>query len=160
RWCTLSVNPLPLRPPHGAHLAAVAAAAEKTIAAVGLETRHAGSGRHLELLQNLSRLRIDASQIALLIFPGPVPKLPVDPGDASDKAIGLDGAKDRSGVGIDLMDLALPIDADPERSFGPGEPGVAAVARRRDRRDHAAGLRIDLLNAAFRNLEQMLAVES
>src|SRR5262249_50213823 len=47
----------------------------------------------------------------------------------------------------------------PERSFGPREPGVAAAAGRRDRGEHAAGLRIDLLDAILGDLEQVLAVE-
>ena len=61
--------------------------------------------------------------------------------------------------GIDLMDLAVPILAHPERPFGPGEPGVAAAAGRRDRGEHAAGLRIDLLDAILGDLKQVLAVE-
>ena len=43
--------------------------------------------------------------------------------------------------------------------FGPREPGVAAVAGRRDGREHAAGLRIDLLDAILGDLKQVLAVE-
>ena len=104
-------------------------------------------------------LRIDAPQIALVAFPGAVPELAVDPGDAGDEAVGLDGAQDRAGFGIDLMDLALAVLPDPERAFGPGEAGVAAAAGRRDGGEHAAGLRIDLLDAILGDLEQVLAVE-
>src|SRR5580658_2506249 len=113
-------------PADGSHFAAASAAAEELIAAIGFEPRHAHSVRHLEALQNLSRLRIDAPQIALVTFPGAVPEFAIDPGDAGDHAVGLDGAKDRPGFGIDLMDLPAPRLAYPKRPFGPGEPRVAA----------------------------------
>src|SRR5262249_19157569 len=93
----------------GSHLAAVAAAAEELIAAVGFEPRHGDAGRHLDPLQDLARLRIDAPQVTLIAFPGAVPHLAVDPGHAGDEAIGVDGANDRSGLRIDLVDLALPM---------------------------------------------------
>ena len=57
------------------------------------------------------------------------------------------------------MDLPVPILPDPERPFGPGEPRVAAAAGRRDRGEHAAGVRIDLLDAILGDLKQVLAVE-
>src|SRR5258708_15640368 len=57
------------------------------------------------------------------------------------------------------MDFPLPILPHPERSFGPGEPGVAAAAGRRDGGEHPAGLRIDLLDAILGELKQVLAVE-
>ena len=57
------------------------------------------------------------------------------------------------------MDLALAILPDPQRAFGPREPRVAAAAGRRDRREHPARLRIDLLDAVLGELEQVLAVE-
>ena len=57
------------------------------------------------------------------------------------------------------MDLPLPVLADPERAFGPGEPRVAAAARRGDRGEHAPGLRIDLLDAILGQLIEVLAVE-
>ena len=135
-------------------------ATKKRVAAIGLEARHADAGRHLELLQDLARSRIDPPQLALVAFPGAVPQLAVDPGDAGDEAVGFDGAQDLAGLGIDLMDLALAMLADPERPFGPGHAGVAAVAGRRDRREHAAGLGIDLLDAVLGDLEQVPAVES
>src|SRR5204863_6179101 len=95
-----------LGPANGSHFPATSSAAEKLIAAVGFKPRHADAGRHIEFLQNFSGLRIDAAHIALLAFPGAVPKLALDPGDAGDEAVGLDGAKDRSCFGIDLMDFA------------------------------------------------------
>src|ERR1700676_1018636 len=143
----------------GSHLPAASASAEKLIAAIGLEPRHAYSGRHLEPLQDLSRSRIDSPQIALVIFPGAVPELSVDPGDPGDEAVGLDGAKNRPCLGIDLMDLPVPILPHPERPFGPREPRVAAAAGRRDRGEHTAGLRIDLLYAILGELKQVPAVE-
>src|SRR6266567_4038599 len=143
----------------GSHLPAASASAEELIAAIGLEPRHAHSGRHLESLQDLSRSRIDSPQIALVTFPGAVPELAVDPGDPGDEAVGLDGAKNRPCLGIDLMDLPVPILPHPERPFGPREPRVTAAAGRRDRGEHTAGLRIDLLDAILGELKQVLAVE-
>jgi hypothetical protein len=103
-------------------------------------------------------LGIDAPQIALVTFPGAVPELSLDPADPSDEAVGIDGAKNRSCLRIELMDfLAL---AYPEFSFGPREPRTAAAAAgRRDRSEHTAGFVIDLLNAIAGDLEQMVAVE-
>src|ERR1700676_1039185 len=146
-------------PADGSHLPAASASAEKLIAAIGLEPRHAYSRRHLEALQGLSGSRIDPPQIALVTFPGAVPELAVDPGDPGDEAVRLDGAKNRPCLGIDLMDLPVPILPHPERPFGPREPRVAAAAGRRDRGEHAAGLRIDLLDAILGDLKQVLAVE-
>src|SRR5262249_49318151 len=109
-------------------------------------------------LQDLSRSRIDPPQIALVTFPGRVPELPVDPGDPGDEAIGLDRAEYRAGLGVDLMDLPIPILPHPERPFGPREARVAAAAGG-DRREHTPGLRIDLLDAILRELEQVPPVE-
>ena len=75
------------------------------------------------------------------------------------KRLRLDRAQDRPRLGIDLVDLAVAILPDPERAFGPGEPRIAAAAGRRDRGEHAAGLRIDLLDAILGDLEQVPAVE-
>jgi hypothetical protein len=88
-----------------------------------------------------------------------VPELAVDPGDPGDDALGLDGAKNRACLGIDLMDLPAPMLPHPERPFGPCEPRVTAAAGRRDRREHTTGLRIDLLDAILGDLIQVLAVE-
>jgi hypothetical protein len=148
-----------LGPADGPHLAATSPSAEEQIAAIGLEPRNAHSGRHLEPLQNLSRSRIDSSQIALVTFPGAVPQFSVHPGDSGNEAIGFDRAKNRSGFGIDLIDLPVPVLPHPERPFGPREPRVAAAAGRRDRGEHLAGLRVDFLDAIPGELEQVLAVE-
>jgi hypothetical protein len=48
----------------------------------------------------------------------------------------------------------------PERPFSPGKPRVTAAARCRDRGEHTAGPRIDLLDAILGNLKQVLAVEA
>src|SRR6266513_5467031 len=148
-----------LGPADGPHLPAPSSSAEKLIAAIGLEPRHAYSRRHLEPLPDLSRSRIDSPQIALVTFPGAVPELAVDPGDPGDDAVGFDGAKNRPCLGIDLMDLPAPMLPHPERPFGPREARVTAAARRRDRREHTAGLRVDLLDAILGDLKQMLTVE-
>src|SRR5262249_9232660 len=76
-----------------------------------------------------------------------------------DEASGLDGAKNRPGLGIDLMDLPIPIAPNPERPFGPREPRATDAAGRWDGGDHAAALRIDLLDAILGELKQVLAVE-
>src|SRR2546428_8080624 len=108
-----------LGPPDGPHLAAPSSPAEELVAAIGLEPRNSHSGRHLEPLQDLSRSRIDSLQVALVTFPGAVPELSVDPGDAGDEAVGLDRAKNRPCLGIDLMDLPVPILPPQERPLGP-----------------------------------------
>src|SRR5262252_3584497 len=148
-----------LGPANGPHLATPRASTEELIAAIGLEPRHSHSRRHLECLQNLSRSRIDSPQLTFVILPGTVPELSLSPGDAGHEAIGLDGAKDRPGLWIDLMDLALPILPHPERPLGPCKPGVPAAAGRRNRGEHEAGLRIDLLDAIASDLKDVLTVE-
>ena len=77
---------------------------------------------HLERFQHLSGSRIHPSQVAFVALPRCVPQLAIDPCDTGDEAIGLEGAKDGAGLRIDLMDLALAVMADPQRSFGPREP--------------------------------------
>jgi hypothetical protein len=57
------------------------------------------------------------------------------------------------------MDLPVPILPHPERPLGPRETRVTAAAGRRDRGQHTAGLRIDLLDAILDELIQVLAVE-
>src|SRR5262249_56338515 len=110
--------------------------------------------RHVDPVWDLSRWRVASPHIALVTFPGAVPELSVDPGNPGDEAVGLDRAKNRPGLGIDLMDLAIPILPHPERPFGPRESRVTATAGRRDRGEHTAGLRIDLLDAISDDLEQ------
>jgi hypothetical protein len=146
-------------PADGSHFPAPPSSAEKLIATIGLEPRHVHSGRHLEPLEDLSGLRIDSPQFALVTFPGAVPELSVDPGDPGDEAVGLNRAKNLPCLGIDLMDLPVPILPHPERPFGPRQPRVTAAAGRRNRGEHTAGLRIDLLDAILGELKQILAVE-
>ena len=74
------------------------------------------------------------------------------------KRFELDGAKDRAGLRIDLMDLAVAMLPDPERPFRPRHSGGAAVGCR-DGSDHAAGRRIDLLDAIPGDLVQVSAIE-
>src|SRR5262249_47946289 len=148
-----------LGPADGPHLPAPSSSAEELIVAIGLESRNDHSGRHLEPLQHLPSSRIDSPQLALITFPGAVPEFPIDPGDPGNEAIGLDGAQNHSCLGIDLMDLPIPVPAHPKRPFGPREPRVTAAAGRRDRSEHTAGLRIDLLDAISGDLKQVLAVE-
>ena len=57
------------------------------------------------------------------------------------------------------MDLALAILPDPQGAFGPRQTGVAAAARRRDRPEHMARPRIDLVDAILGQLKQVPAVE-
>jgi hypothetical protein len=59
-----------------------------------------------------------------------------------------------------LVDFSIAILPDPEGSFSPGEPGIAATAGRRNRGEHAATLRVDFLNAIFGDLKQVPAIES
>jgi hypothetical protein len=134
------------------HLPAASSTAEELTTAIGLEPRNFHSRRHLEPLQDLSRARIDVPHIALVTFPGAVPELAVDPGDPGDEAVGLEGAKKRACLGIDLMDLPVPILPNPERPFGPREPR-ATTAGRRDCGEHTAGLRIELLDAILGELK-------
>src|SRR5438477_11899032 len=73
-----------LGPADGPHLPAPSSSAEELIAAIGLEPRNVHFGRHLEPLHDLSRSRIDSPHIALVTFPGALPKLSVYPGDSGD----------------------------------------------------------------------------
>src|SRR5262249_18594454 len=109
-------------PAHHPHLAARSAAAEEPVAAVGLESRNGDAGRHLEPLQHRPATRIDPSPVAGVAFPAAGPELAVDPGDPGDEAGARDGAQDRPGLRIDLVDLSVRILPHPERAFGPGEP--------------------------------------
>jgi hypothetical protein len=52
-------------------------------------------------LENLSRPRVDAPQFALVTFPGAVPELSIDPGNAGDEAVGLAGLLRRRGQALD-----------------------------------------------------------
>src|SRR6516225_8927262 len=119
-----------LGPADGPHPPAPSSSAEELLAPIGLEPRNLHPGRHLEALQDLSRSRIDSPQIALVAFPGAVPELSVDPSDPGDEAVGLDRAENRPGLGVNLIDLPVPVLPDPWRPFGPREPRVTAAAGR------------------------------
>src|SRR5262249_33875118 len=106
-----------------------------------------------------ARSRIDSPQVALVTLPGGVPELSVDPRDAGDEAVRLDGAKNLSSFGIDLMNLPISILPHPKRPLCPSETRVTATAGRGNSGEHESCLRIDFLNAILRDLEQMLAVE-
>src|ERR1700752_3886745 len=148
-----------LGPAHRSPLAGPFSSAEELIGAIGLEPGHADSRRHLQPFENLSGSRINSPQITLVTFPGGVPQLSVDPGDPGDEAVGLDGAKNGAGVGTDFMNLAVPILSDPKRTSPPREPRVTAAAGRRDGGEHTTGLGINLLDAIFSDLKQVLTVE-
>src|SRR5262245_61837766 len=125
--------PCPFRTAHGANLSARSAAAIEEVGPVRLEAADKGATRHLQPVEDGAALRVDAADIAFVPFPGPVPQLAVDPGHAGDEAVGLDGAQDRAGRGIDLVDLPIAILSDPEAAFRPGEPRVATIAGSRNR---------------------------
>jgi hypothetical protein len=144
----------------GHHLPAGSSAAKESIAAIAFEARHPGTRGHIELLEDLTCARIYSPQIALVTFPRSVPKLLIDPGNSGDEAVALNGAKNRPGPGIDLMDFTVPILAHPQRAFGPGESGVAAAAGRRDRSEHLAGFGIDLPDTILGDLIKVTAIES
>src|SRR5258705_11390866 len=88
-----------------------------------------------------------------------MPKLSIHPGDSGDEAVGFDGAKNRAGLGIDLMDLPIPMLPDPQRSFRPREPRIATTAGRWESGEHTAGLWIDLMDAILGNLKEVLPIE-
>ena len=146
-------------PPDGPDLAGLSSAAEELISAIRLEPGNVDSTRHLKRLKNFAGSRIDSPQVALFTFPGGVPQFSLDPSDPGDETIGLDGAKDGPCIGVDLIDLPVAILSNPERPFGLGKARVAASSRRWDRGKHLTCLWIDLLNAIFGDLKQMLAVE-
>ena len=87
--------------------------AEELIVAIGLESGDPDPSWHLDALKNFPGLRIDSPQITVIAFPSGVPELSIDPRDAGDKAVGLDRAKNRASLGIDLMDSSVPILPDP-----------------------------------------------
>jgi len=145
-------------PADGSHLPAASAAAEEPIATIRFQPRHTYSRWHFEPLQDLSRLRIDATQIAFFVLQRRVPEFAIDPGNPCNKAIGLNGAKNFSCLWIDLVDLPVPILPHPQRPFRPGEPRTG-TPRRRYRGEYLARIRINLLNVVIGKLKQMVAVE-
>src|SRR5690606_31253458 len=139
--------------------AARPATAEEAIAAIRLQTRDTDARRHFQALQNLAGLGIDTPNVARFFLPGAVPQLTIHPRHPGDEAIGVDRAEHRAALGIDLMDLAATMLADPQRSFGPGKPGSPAFARRRDLVQHPAGRGIDLADHRLGDLEQVRPVK-
>src|SRR3569833_1750838 len=115
-----------LRPGHGPHFAAAAAAAEEPVAAVGLENRDTGARRHFELFEHVAVARVQASERAFIAFPRGVPQLALDPRHTRDKAVRFDRAQYLARLRIDLMNLARPILTAPQRAFRPGAPRLAA----------------------------------
>src|SRR4029453_15653727 len=93
---------------NGPDLPALSSSAEEPVAAIGFEPGDVHSRRHHELLQDLAGSGIDSPQFALVALPGAVPELSIDPGNPGDEAVGLDRAKNRACLGIDLMDLPVP----------------------------------------------------
>jgi hypothetical protein len=114
---------------------------------------------HFEPLENFSGLRVDSPQVALATIPGGVPEVSVDPGNSGDETVGLDGAKNGAGFGIDLIDLSIAILAHPECPFGPGESRVTAAPWSGYRCQYLAGPGIYLLDAILGYLIQVLAIE-
>ena len=126
-----------LRPADGSHLAAAAAAAERAVTAIGFETRHARSDQASRILSSTSPVFGSIRRTSLSSpSPGAVPQLAVDPGDPGDDAVGFDGAQNLSRLGIDLMDLAAAMLADPERAFGPRKGRNRRRCRRGSWRAH------------------------
>src|SRR5688500_4635761 len=78
------------RPTDRANLAALAAAAEEDVVAAAFEAADAGVGWHFQALEHGTGGGVDVAELAFIVFPGGVPQLAVDPGDARDEAIGLD----------------------------------------------------------------------
>jgi hypothetical protein len=110
-------------------LAAVPATAKELVLAIGFEAGNSCAGRHGHAFEYLARLRIDVAQVAFFAFPRAMPQLAVEPGDTGDKTVGIDGVQDRTRLRIDLVDLAATMLPYPERAFGPGQPGIASLAR-------------------------------
>lgn len=108
-------------PAYCSHGSAASAAAEEVIAAIGFEARYACSAGHIDLAQNLTCSGVDLPHIALVSFPGAMPKFTIDPRYPGDEPVRLEGAKNRPRLGIDLMDHPSSVLSDPERSFGPGK---------------------------------------
>ena len=146
-------------PPDRPDSSALSSTAEELIVTIGFKPGNADPPRHLNSLKNLSSSRIDSPQITFITFPRGVPELSIDPSDPGDEAVGLDSAKNRACIGIDLIDLSILILPDPERPFGPREPGVTATAGRGYGSEHSASLWIDLPNAILGNLKQVFAIK-
>ena len=71
-----------LGPADGSHFPATFAATEELIATVRLQPRDTYSRWHIECFLYLTRVRIDAPQVAFVAFGSGMPELPVDPSDS------------------------------------------------------------------------------
>src|ERR1700748_2086259 len=107
------------RPANSSYFSARSSPAEKPVAAIRLKAGNVGSLGHVDLLKNIPGVRIDPAQIALLAFPGGVPEFSIQPADAGDEAVGLDGAKNWTGLGIDLMYIPVSVLPHPQSPFSP-----------------------------------------
>src|SRR4029434_135926 len=110
-------------------------------------------------LEDLASLGIDAAEITLVGLQGGVPELAVHPGDARNESIRFNRAKDGTGRGVDLVDLAGVVLSNPEGPFGPSQARVASVSGRQDSVYDVARARIDLLDRVAGELPQVFAVE-
>ena len=89
-----------------------------------------------------------------------MPEIAIGPGDAGDVTARFDGAQDRARFRIEAVDFVVLVLADPEGSFGPCQSGTGAgAAGRGNGRQDFARSRVDLLDAAVGDLEQVAAVE-
>ncbi len=149
-----------LRPMHRSDLAASAAAAEEALAAVGFEARRCRYPAGISSCSSTSPV-CGLIRLSSLSSPSQVACHSSPSTQVTPVTKRLDSMVRRIApvLRIDLVDLAVPVLPDPERAFRPGESRVAAAAGGRDRVQHAAGLRIDLLDAVLGDLEQVLAVE-
>src|SRR5262245_56501495 len=105
------------RPAHRAHLAAPAAAAIEHVLAVRFQASDDHTGGKAEAIADVAVGGVDVTELALVVLHGGVPQLAVHPGHTGDEAVRLDGAQDRPGVGVDLVDLAVAVLTDPQPAF-------------------------------------------
>src|SRR6185369_10470528 len=88
-----------------------------------------------------------------------MPEFTVYPRHAGDEAVRLDRAQDRARLGVDLVDLAVAMLADPERALGPGQARVVALAGCRKGRNYRSRRGVDFLNATVSELVEVAPVE-
>ncbi|MNF88619.1 hypothetical protein D3C84_711170 [compost metagenome] len=88
-----------------------------------------------------------------------MPQRALDPGHARDKTVGLQGAQDFPGFGVDLMNFPFAVLAHPQRAFGPGQARVVATAGGRNGGEDFASAWVDFLDAVLGDLEQVRAIE-
>ena len=88
-----------------------------------------------------------------------MPQFAIHPADAGDETVGDDRAQHLAGIGVDPVDLAVAMLADPKRALRPSEAGGTAIARRRDGGDDFTRLAVDAADDGAGDLEQICAVE-